>query len=120
MFRRLAAAALLLLAAWSIAVAQPAGDERNDRLDMEIAALVSEITDASLPVRIERAFLLTLRCAADAIRQGDVSRAQMLLRTFAFEVRGVRRAKRISPDAADPLIEKAEKLIATMTEPAPQ
>ena len=66
---------------------------------------MDESAALSLPVRVERAFRLTLHAANDALREGEISRAlTLLLRTFTFEVRGVKRAKRLHADAADVLI----------------
>jgi len=104
----IALALLVLFPARDAGAAGPIGD------------LIAETGALLLPVRIERAFLLSLHAAADALHEGDVPRAQTSLRTFAFEVRSVKRAKRIPADTADRLIEKVEKLIATMTAPAPR
>lgn len=111
MIRKLLAAGLLLLGACGIAVAQPSGAPADDPAHVHIAALMEESTALALPDRVERALMLTLRAAQDAVRQGHMSTALTLVRTFAFEVRGVRRAKRLPAGAADALIARAEDAI---------
>jgi hypothetical protein len=117
--RQTAAMALLFLfAAPAAAFANPPDVVSDHAASANVSALIVESAALRLPVRVERAFLLTLRAAADALQEGEVARAQTLLRTFTFEVRSVKRAKRIPAESADPLIEKAERLIATMSGPA--
>ena len=79
-----------------------------------ITALVDESAGLSLPIRVERAFALTLLAANDALHQGDRGKALTLLRTFIFEVRGVKRAQRLNPEAADALVARAEKAIGAL------
>jgi hypothetical protein len=121
MMRRIIAMSLLVLfAAYAAVAASPRAPDSDDAAWANISVLIIELTSLSLPPRVERAFLLTLNAAADAAREGQAARAQTLLRTFTFEVRGVKRARRIPAETANPLIEKVEKLLATMGETAPQ
>ena len=115
MFRRICAAILLLLAAFGVAAAQPL-DGRAQEDHAEITALIHQSVALSLPPRIERAFMLTLNAANDAYLQGEIPRTVMHLRTFAFEVRGVKRAKRLPPATADALIARAELAIGTLSQ----
>ena len=115
MIRRAFAAVLLLLAALGVATAQPLdGVAPQDPAHVQIAALIQESAALGLPPRIEHALQLTLRAAQDAVLNGQRSRAQTLLRTFAFEVRGVRRAKRLPAGVADVLIGKAVEAMGTL------
>lgn len=115
MLRRAFAAVLLLLAALGVATAQPLdGLAPDDPAHVHITTLIQQSATLALPVRVERAFVLTLRAADDAFRRGDIPRTVMLLRTFAFEVRGVKRAKRMPADSADALIARAEVAIGTL------
>ena len=118
MTRKLLAAALLVLGACAVATAEPAVAAPDDPARIYIAALIRESSELSLPTRVERAFLLTLNGANEAILRGEYDTALTLLRTFVFEVRSCKRARRIPAGVADPLIGKAEKLIATLTAPA--
>ena len=111
---------LLLIVANDAALALPADIAGDDSASTAVTALIAESARLSLPPRVERAFLLTLQGAADALRDGDVARAQTLLKTFVFEVRSVKRARRISSATADALIEKAAKLIAAMSVQSPR
>ena len=111
---------LVLLAAYAAAAASPPAVGSDDTTSTAISALMVELTSLSLPPRVERAFLLTLNAAADAVREGEAAKAQTLLRTFTFEVRSVKRAKRIPAETANPLIERVEKLIVMIGETAPQ
>jgi hypothetical protein len=113
MFRRIFVAVLLLLAAFSVATAQPLAAPQ-DPAHVQIAALIQEGAALGLPARVEHALTLTLRAAQDAVLNGQTSRARTLLRTFAFEVRGVRRAKRLPADAADALIARALETMGTL------
>ena len=115
MIRRTFAAVLLLLAALGVATAQPlAGVAPPDPALVQIAALIQESAALGLPARVEHALTLTLRAAQDAVLNGQPSRARTLLRTFAFEVRGVRRAKRLPTGVADALIAKAVAAMGTL------
>jgi hypothetical protein len=115
MIRRAFAAVLLLLAALGIATAQPlAQDAPQDPAGRHIAALIQESATLGLPARVEHALTLTLRAAQDAVLNGQRSKARILLRTFAFEVRGVRRAKRLPAGDADALIARAVAAMATL------
>ena len=113
MLRTLLLILFCLIAARGLAAADPP-DAGHDPAVSRIAALVDESAALSLPVRVERAFNLTLHAANDALRRGETGRAMVLLRTFTFEVRGVKRAKRLHADAADLLIAKAEDAIASL------
>ena len=104
---------LTVVAARGIAAAHPPDAAPAVTPENCIAALISDSAALSLPVRVERAFLLTLHAAADALRQGEIVRAQTLLRTFAFEVRGVKRARRVPADVADALIARTEAALRT-------
>ena len=96
------------------AAADPQYPTAHDPSISHIAALIDESAALSLPVRVERAFKLTLHAADDALRQGETARALVLLRTFTFEVRGVKRARRLPPEAADMLIVRAEEAIVAL------
>jgi hypothetical protein len=115
MIRRTLAVVLLLLGALGVATAQPVdGLAPGDSAHIQITTLMQESAALSLPVRIDRAFKLTLSAAHDALREGEVSRALTLLRTFAVEVRGVKRAKRLRADVADALIARTEEAIGAL------
>lgn len=114
MVRRIFVAVLLLLAALGVATAQPLdGVAPEDPVHAQIAALIDESAALALPVRVERALMLTLRAARGAVDEGQMSTALILLRTFTFEVRGVKRAKRLPAGAADALIARAEAAMHT-------
>ena len=116
MIRRTLAVVLLLLGALGVATAQPLdGLAPEDPAHIQISTLIQESAALSLPVRVDRAFRLTLNAAHDALREGQVSRALTLLRTFTFEVRGVKRAKRLRADVADALIARAEEAIGALS-----
>lgn len=105
---------LVLVASGAAAAANPPNPaQADDPTQVHVAALIDESAALSLPPRVERAFLLTLLAVNEALRQGDASRARVLLNTFAVEVRGVKRAKRLPPAAADALIARAQAAIAT-------
>jgi hypothetical protein len=104
---------LLLVASGPVAASPPTPAQPDDPAQVQVAALINESTALPLPPRVLRAFLLTLFAVNDALRQGDAPRARILLRTFAVEVRGVKRAKRLPPAAADALIARAEAAIET-------
>ena len=104
---------LLVLLGAGHAAANPPESGPVNPAQAHVAALIDESAALSLPPRVERAFLLTLRAADDALRQGESSRARILLKTFAVEVRGVKRARRLPADAADALIARAEAAIET-------
>ncbi len=114
MLRRIFAGVLLLLAALGVATAQPLDGVPEDQVD--IAALIQQSAALSLPPRIERAFFLTLNAANDAYVQGEIPKTVMHLRTFAFEVRSVKRAKRLPPSVADALIARAELTIGMLSQ----
>ena len=115
MIRRAFAAVLLVLAAFGIATAQQLGRVApQDPAHRHIAALIQESAALRLPARVEHALTLTLRAAQDAVLNGEPSKARILLRTFAFEVRGVRRAKRLSAGDADALLARAAAAMATL------
>jgi len=114
MLRTLLLILFCLIAARGLAAADPPDAAADDPTVSCIAALVDESAALSLPVRVERAFKLTLHAANHALRQGETGRAMVLLRTFTFEVRGVKRAKRLHAEAADMLIAKAEEAIVTL------
>src|SRR5688572_30921452 len=109
MFRTIFFVAFMIVAAVAIATAQPLSQATDD--SCQIAALIQTSAALELPTRVERAFLLTLRTAGDAYHRGEMPRALTLLRTFAFEVQGVRRAKRLPPDTADMLLGRTEDAI---------
>lgn len=113
MFRTLGPILVVLLVASGAAAANPPNGQADDPTQVHVAALIGESAALSLPPRVERALLLTLHAADDALRQGEASRARVLLKTFAVEVRGVKRAKRLPPAAADALIARAEAAIET-------
>lgn len=113
MRRTVLIACFLIIASRGIAAAHPPDAAPDPSLAASIAALIADSAALSLPARVERAFLLTLRAAEDALRQGEIVRAQTLLRTFAFEVRGVKRARRVRPDVADVLIARTEAALRT-------
>ena len=112
MVRNLFIVLLVLLVAGQ-AAANPPDPAPENPAQAHVAALIDESAALSLPPRVERAFLLTLRAANDALRQGESSRARILLKTFTVEVRGVKRARRVPADAADALIARAEAAIQT-------
>src|SRR5690349_11412115 len=103
MMRSFVIVLVFLLAAGRAAAHPPESAPVNPAL-AHVAALIDESAALSLPPRVERALLLTLRAAHDALRQGDPSRARIFLQTFAVEVRGVKRARRLTGDAADTLL----------------
>jgi hypothetical protein len=114
MFRAFGLALVVLLVASGGAAANPPNPEQgDDPTQVQVAALIDQSAALSLPPRVERAFLLTLFAVDEALRQGEASRARVLLKTFAVEVRGVKRAKRLPPAAADALIARAEAAIET-------
>ena len=113
MFRTLLLVFLLLIAAIGPAAAEPR-NQADDPAYSHISALIEESAALSLPVRVERALTLTLHAANDALRAGETARAIVLLKTFTFEVRGVKRAKRLRAEAADMLMAKAEEAIGTL------
>jgi hypothetical protein len=113
MFRAFGLLLVVLLAASGVAAANPPNPQADDPTQVHVAVLIDESAALSLPPRVERALLLTLQAAGDALRQGEASRARVLLKTFAVEVRGVKRAKRLPPAAADALIARAEAAIQT-------
>ena len=113
MRRIILTACLLVIASRGIAAAHPPDAAPDAGPAASIAALIAESAALSLPMRVERAFLLTLHAAADALRQGEIVRAQTLLRTFAFEVRGVKRARRVPADVADALIARTDAALRT-------
>jgi hypothetical protein len=116
MIRRTFAVVLLLLGALGVAIAQPLdGLAPEDAAHVQITTLIQESAALSLPVRVDRALRLTLNSAHDALREGQVSRTVTLLRTFTFEVRGVKRAKRLRADVADALIARAEEAIGALS-----
>jgi outer membrane PBP1 activator LpoA protein len=104
---------LLVLLGAGAALAYPPDSAPPNPAQAQVAALIDESGALSLPPRVERAFLLTLLAADAALRQGESSRARVLLNTFAIEVRGVKRARRLRADAADALIARAEAAIET-------
>ena len=114
MTRRLVVAVLLLLAALGVATAQPLASTLGDPAHVQIAALIQESIAMELPPRVEHALMLTLRAAQDAALEGQRSKALTLLRTFAFEVRGVKRAKRVPARTADALIARAVQVMGTL------
>jgi Flp pilus assembly pilin Flp len=67
-----------------------------------------------MPPRVEHALMLTLLAARIAALVGQWSWAVTLLRTFAFEVRGVKRAKRVPAGTADALIARAVEVMGTL------
>jgi hypothetical protein len=117
MLHTLLAVLLVLFASRGVAAAHPPDPAPVEEASHRIAILIDESAALSLPPRVERAFLLTLHAAGEAIRQGQVSQALTLLRTFAFEVRGVKRARRLRADTADALIARAEDVIRTLGGP---
>jgi hypothetical protein len=115
MVRRIFVAVLLLLVALGVATAQPLdGLTPRGPAHVQIAALIQESAAMELPPRVERALILTLRAAQDAVLEGQGSRALTHLRTFAFEVRGVKRAKRVPARTADALIARVTQVIGTL------
>lgn len=112
MFRAFGLLLVVLLVASGVAAANPPNPAQDDDpTQVQVAALIGQSAALSLPPRVERAFLLTLFAVDEALRQGDAPRARVLLKTFAIEVRGVKRAKRLPPAAADALIARAEAAI---------
>ena len=114
MRRTVLIACFLVITARGIAAADPPDAAPEENPATCIAALINESVGFALPHRVERAFLLTLHAAADALRHNDIVRAQTLLRTFAFEVRGVKRARRVPADVADALIARTETALRTL------
>ncbi len=102
---------LLLVAGGPLAANPPNPAQPDDPTRVQVAALINESTALPLPPRVLRAFLLTLFAVNDALQKDDAARARVLLKTFAVEVRGVKRAKRLPPEAADALIARAEAAI---------
>ena len=118
MVRRIFVAVLLLLAALGVATAQPLeGVAPRDPAHVQIAALIQESIAMEMPPRVEHALMLTLRAAQNAALEGRRARALTLLRTFAFEVRGVKRAKRVPARTADALIARAVQVMGTLDTP---
>jgi hypothetical protein len=109
MFRRLVFVGFMIMAVVAVANAQELSPASDD--SCQIAALIDTSTALALPARVERAFLLTLRTAGDAYHQGEIQRALTLLRTFLFEVRSVKRAKRVRAETADMLLTRTEDAI---------
>jgi hypothetical protein len=109
MFRTFVFVAFMAVAA--SAAAAPQSPPQAPRDSCEIAALIDASAALGLPARVERAFLLTLRTAGDAYHRGEIQRAVTLLKTFSFEVRGVKRARRLPPDTADMLLARTEDAI---------
>lgn len=101
---------VLLFAALSVANAQtPLGLVSHNTQDGDrIERIMAEMTALALPARVERALMLTLQAADAALHHGLILEARVLLRTFAYEVRGVKRARRLSVETADVLLAKAE------------
>ena len=114
MTRRLVVTVLLLLAALGVATAQPLAGTLRDPAHVQIAALIQESIAMEMAPRVEHALMLTLRAAQAAALEGQTSRALTLLRTFAFEVRGVKRAKRVPARTADALIARAVQVMGTL------
>ena len=106
--------AVLSITASGVAAGDPPDRTVDDPAFSYIAAIVDESAALSLPARVERALSLTLRAATDALHEGQTDRAVVLLRTFTFEVRGVKRAKRLRAEAADVLIARAEEAIGAL------
>ena len=114
MLRSFGLVVVVLVVASGAAAANPPNPAQGaDPTQVQVAALIGESSALSLPPRVERAFLLTLLAVNDALRQGEAARARVLLNTFAIEVRGVKRAKRLPAAAADALIARAEAAIET-------
>jgi hypothetical protein len=113
MFRTICLVAFMTVAVPAVAAAQSVPQPPDD--PCQIAALIDTSAALGLPTRIERAFLLTLRTASDAYHQGDMQRALTLLRTFRYEVRSVRRAKRLPADTADILLARSEDAIRSLS-----
>jgi hypothetical protein len=108
-FRTIFFVGFMIVAAIAVANAQGLPPESDD--SCRIAALIETSAALGLPARVERAFLLTLRTASDAYHQGEIQRARTLLRTFSFEVRSVKRAKRVRAETADMLLARTEDAI---------
>ena len=108
------AVVLLLFAALGVANAQawPELVRHSTGERDRIEHLMTEMAAMSLPPRVERALMLTLQAADAAVHQGRIPAARVLLRTFTYEVRGVKRARRLAADTADALLAKAEQAIA--------
>ena len=118
MLRRICAVVFLLLAALGVATAQPLDARASEEAaHLDITALIQQTTALALPARVERAFMLTLNAASDAYLHGEFARTVTLLRTFTYEVRSVKRAKRLPPATADALIARAELAIGTLSPP---
>jgi len=113
MLRTPALLLVLLTSCYGIAAAGP-GDPFDDPACNQIAALIDESAALSLPARVERAFMLTLRAAKDAAHDGQYARALILLRTFTFEVRGATRAKRLPAAPAHLLVARAEEVMGAL------
>ena len=114
MVRTLLVAALVLSASSGMASAQPVDAVAAGAASSHISALIDRSAALALPARIERAFMLTLHAAGDALGQGDAAKALTLLKTFAFEVRGVKRARRIRADVADDLVARAGEAMSAL------
>jgi hypothetical protein len=114
MFRHLVIAAALVASARGLAGADPVNVGSAEPVCAQITALLDESVALKLSPRVERAFTLTLQAADAAVHDGHNGRALTLLRTFAFEVRGVTRAKRLEEDAAQALIAGTEAAIGRL------
>jgi hypothetical protein len=114
-FRYLVLSAVLLAAGHASAGADPVNLGSGGSVCTQIAALMDESVALKLPPRVERALTLTLQAADAAVHDGQNGRARTLLRTFAFEVRGATRAKRLQDDAAQVLIAGAQEAIGTLS-----
>ena len=114
MFRHLVIAAALVAGARGLAEADPVSVGSAEPICAQITALIDESVALKLSPRVERAFTLTLHAADAAVHDGETGRALTLLRTFAFEVRSVTRAKRLPEDAAHVLIARAESAIRVL------
>jgi len=113
-FRYLIVAAALLVGARGLAGADPVNIGSAEPVCARITALIDESVALKLSPRVERAFTLTLYAADAAVHDGQNGRALTLLRTFAFEVRSVTRAKRLQEDAAQALIAGADATIGAL------
>ena len=117
MVRTLMAVVLVLFAPRGVAAAYPPDPAPDAEASSYVASLIDDSAAMALPIRIERAFLLSLNAAGEALRRGDASQAAKHLKTFAFEVRGVKRARRLRADTADMLIARAEAAIVVLGRP---
>lgn len=117
MLRTLLLLILVLIGSHGIAAADPPDTAADDPACRRIAALIDESAALLLPVRVKRAFTLTLLAASDAAHKGEYAKALTLLRTFTFEVRGVTRAHRLRPEAADLLLTRAQEAIGALAPP---